>query len=120
MIPSLAVDSPGMPPCSWRWSRRACLPPRPPSITARTAPAERGAVALGRAFASRVGGLDGVRGLFTARAAVTGAEFRAYAAHLLSEQALTGVSFGSNVPAAQRAAYERRIGRRIMEPTLFG
>jgi len=82
--------------------------------------AARGAVALERVFAGTVASLDGVRALFTARPATTGAEFRAYSAHLLAEHGLTGVMFAASVPRAQRAAYERRTGRPLMEPGLLG
>jgi PAS domain S-box-containing protein len=82
--------------------------------------AERGAVALERVFASTAVSLDGVRGFLTVRAGATEAEFRTYAAHLLREPALSGVTFSASVPAAQRAAYERRAGRPILEPALLG
>jgi PAS domain S-box-containing protein len=82
--------------------------------------ADRAAVALERVFASTSARLEGVRALFAASETVTQDEFRTYAAQVLREATLNGVAVTVMVPHAQRAAYERRSGRPILEPGIPG
>jgi PAS domain S-box-containing protein len=77
--------------------------------------ADRAAVALDRLFSTTSASLDGVRGLFEADRAVSSAQFEAYAARIMGEPSLSGISFTAAVSDAARADYERRLGRPILD-----
>jgi PAS domain S-box-containing protein len=67
---------------------------------------------------SRVGT---VAGLFESSRHVTAGEFAVFARRVLDDQrSLNGVSFTARVTAAERAGWERRMGRPIVEPVPTG
>jgi diguanylate cyclase (GGDEF)-like protein/PAS domain S-box-containing protein len=81
----------------------------------RTAAAQKASVAVKERIATTISRLSTTGGLFVASTEVTPAEFRKFTSTLVRDRAIETVNYIDRVPAAERAAFERRIGVPIVD-----